>query len=268
MKTLFKSKQNNFVNLPLSEILPNPRQPRMYFDDESLESLKNSIEEYGVLEPITVRKSNIGYELICGERRFRAAQLAGLEEIPAIVTEGGADKCAILSLLENLQRQDLTFFEIAQSYERLINEDGLTKSQLADKVGKSRSSVANKLRLLKLSPYIRRMIREYDLSERHALALLRLQNDNDRIEVLKRICINSLTADETNRLIDEIIHPKKKPVTHEKVGDGEKLSFFKNTVHKAVDIMNKGGIDATVDEESFEWGTQYNIKVMNKENEK
>lgn len=267
MKTLFKTKQSAFMNVPMSEILPNPRQSRMYFDDESIESLKNSIEEYGVLEPITVRKINIGYELICGERRFRAAQLAGLKEMPAHIIEGNEDKCAMLSLLENLQRQDLTFFEIAQSYERLMAEDGLTKSQIACGVGKSRSSVTNKLRLLKLSPYIRRMIREYDLTERHAMALLRLKDENERVEVLKRVCIASLTPEETNNLIDEIIHPKKRAVTHERIGQGDKLSFFKNTVYKAVDIMNKGGMDADVSEENYDWGIQYSIKVKNNKKE-
>ena len=257
----FKNKPNNLIELELSKILPNPEQPRKYFDDESLESLKNSILEYGMIEPVTVRKTNLGYELICGERRFRAAQMAGLYSIPAIVMDVGKEKSAIMSLLENLQRQDLTFFEIAQSYEQLIREQGITQSELADKMGKSRSSVSNKLRLLKLSPQIRRLIREYDLSERHARSLLRLKNENDRVEVVKRICLNSLNVEETNKLIDEVINPKKTKIKNIKKASSDNLSFFKNTVNKAVDIMNRGGVDASIEEESFDWGTQYLIKV-------
>ncbi|MDD6483986.1 MAG: ParB/RepB/Spo0J family partition protein [Clostridiales bacterium] len=261
---MFKTKQNNLINIPLSKLLPNPCQPRMYFDEKSLESLKNSILEYGMINPVTVRKTSLGYELICGERRFRAAQLAGLYEIPAVVVETTEDKCAILSLLENLQREDLTFFEVAQSYEKLIREQGFTQEKIAEKVGKSRASISNKLRLLRLSPQIRRLIREYDISERHAAALLRLKDENDRIEVVKRICINSLSVEETNRLIDEINHPKKKRIREQKKASSDNLSFFKNTVAKAVDIMKRGGVDASIEEESFDWGTQYMIQIKNK----
>ena len=138
------------VSLPLYMIAPNPNQPRKYFDSAAMEELRNSIIEYGLLQPITVRRSGSEYELVAGERRFRAAQMAGLEEIPAIIIDADNDKSAILALLENLQREDLSFFEIAESYKNLIREQGLTQTELASRVGKSQASVANKMRLLRL----------------------------------------------------------------------------------------------------------------------
>ncbi len=260
LSILKKQKGETLIKLPLEDIAPNKNQPRQYFDDETLEELKNSILEFGLLQPITVRKTGGGYELIAGERRFRAAQLAGLEEIPAIVVESDEKKSAVLSLLENLQREDLTFFEIAQSYERLIREQGMTQSEVAEKIGRSRSSVANKLRLLKLSPIIRKFIRDYDLTERHARALLRLGSETEQLEAVKQICLKSLTVAETEELISSITDPPPKKPKHEAKG-ANSLSFFKNTVRKAIDIMKKGGVEAEMEETDFDWGTEYKIHV-------
>ncbi|MDY3031922.1 MAG: ParB/RepB/Spo0J family partition protein [Clostridia bacterium] len=260
LSILKKQKGETLIKLPLEDIAPNKNQPRQYFDDETLEELKNSILEFGLLQPITVRRTGGGYELIAGERRFRAAQLAGLEEIPAIVVESDEKKSAVLSLLENLQREDLTFFEIAQSYERLIREQGMTQSEVAEKIGRSRSSVANKLRLLKLSPIIRKFIRDYDLTERHARALLRLGSETEQLEAVKQICLKSLTVAETEELISSITDPPPKKPKHEAKG-ANSLSFFKNTVRKAIDIMKKGGVEAEMEETDFDWGTEYKIHV-------
>ena len=260
LSILKKQKGETLIKLPLEDIAPNKNQPRQYFDDETLEELKNSILEFGLLQPITVRRTGGGYELIAGERRFRAAQLAGLEEIPAIVVESDEKKSADLSLLENLQREDLTFFEIAQSYERLIREQGMTQSEVAEKIGRSRSSVANKLRLLKLSPIIRKFIRDYDLTERHARALLRLGRETEQLEAVKQICLKSLTVAETEELISSITDPPPKKPKHEAKG-ANSLSFFKNTVRKAIDIMKKGGVEAEMEETDFDWGTEYKIHV-------
>ena len=146
------------VSLPLYMIAPNPNQPRKYFEPQAMEELKNSIMEYGLIQPVTVRRRSGEYELVAGERRFRAAQMAGLDEIPAVIIEADNDKSAILALLENLQREDLSFFEIAESYKSLIREQGLTQTELALKVGKSQASVANKIRLLKLPPLVKKLI--------------------------------------------------------------------------------------------------------------
>lgn len=260
LNILKKQKEDSLVSLPLDEIAPNRYQPRQYFDDTTLEELKDSILEYGLLQPITVRRISGGYELIAGERRFRAAQLAGLTEIPAIIVQSDEKKSAVLSLLENLQREDLTFFEVAQSYERLIREQGMTQSEVAEKIGKSQSSVANKLRLLRLSPIIRKFIRDYDLTERHARALLRLHTEADQLEAVKKICLHSMTVAETEELVASMLEPKPKKPKPETKGTNN-LVFFKNTVKKAIDIMKKGGVDANMEEEDFDWGTEYRIKV-------
>lgn len=257
---LKKQKDNTLILLHPDDIAPNKYQPRQYFDDETLETLKRSILEYGILQPITVRRTNNGYELVAGERRFRAAQLAGLDEIPAVVVAGDEKKSAVMSLLENLQREDLTFFEIAQSYERLIREQGMTQSEVAQSIGKSQSSVANKLRLLRLPPIIRKFIRDYGLSERHARALLRLPSDEERLDAVKQMCLHSMTVSEAEELVDSMLEPKKKKIRSETKGTNN-LAFFRNTVKKAVEMIKKGGIDADIEENSFDWGTEYRIKV-------
>lgn len=256
-----KHKDNILLDLPLDDIAPNKSQPRQYFDDATLEDLKNSILEFGLLQPITVRKVNSGYELIAGERRFRAAQLAGLETIPAILIDSDEKKSAVMSLLENLQREDLTFFEVAQSYERLIREQGMTQLEVAEKIGKSQASVANKLRLLRLSPIIRRFIRDYNLTERHARALLRLKSEAQQLEAVKQICIHSMTVAKSEELINSMLNPPKQPPKKASQKGTGNLSFFKNTVKKAIDIMKKGGVDAEMQEEVHDWGTEYIIQV-------
>ena len=189
------------VLLPLDIIAPNRNQPRKYFDQKSMEELTESIKEYGVINPITVRRDGGEYELISGERRFRAAQMAGLYEIPAIIVNADEKKSAILSLLENLQREDLTFLEVAESYRALIHEQGMTQTQVAEKVGKSQSSVSNKIRLLQLSPRIKKLVREYDLTESHALALLQLKDEEQQIEAVRLIYRDNLNAAQTAELV-------------------------------------------------------------------
>ena len=258
VKILRKNKTDILKELPMEDIAPNKYQPRQYFDEEGLEELKNSILEHGLLQPITVRKISGGYELVSGERRFRAAQLAGLKVIPSIIIQSNERQSAILSLLENLQREDLTFFEIAQSYERLIHEQGMTQSEVAEQMGKSQSSVANKLRLLRLPTLVRKFIRDYDLTERHARVLLRLHTEQEQLDAVKEICLKSMTVAEAEKLIDSMLEPPKKVPEIKGAGN---LAFFKNTVKKAIDIMKKGGIDAEMEETDFEWGTEYKIHV-------
>ena len=146
---VFRSKEKEsmkVVSLPIHSIFPNPAQPRKFFDTVSLEELTESIEEFGILQPITVRKVRGGYELVAGERRFRAAENAGLDSVPAIILNVDEKKSALLALLENLQRDDLSFFEVAESYQNLIKTQGMTQEEIAKKLGKSQSNIANKLR--------------------------------------------------------------------------------------------------------------------------
>lgn len=253
--------KHRIVLLPLYMIAPNPNQPRKYFDPAAMEELKNSILEYGLIQPITVRRCGGEYELIAGERRFRAAQMAGLEEIPAVVISADKDKSAILALLENLQREDLSFFEIAESYKNLIHDQGMTQTELALKVGKSQASVANKMRLLKLPPLVKKLIRDYDLSERHARALLLLSDEEKQLEAVKIVCRDNLNVTQTEELIRSMNTQKKKPIDELRVTTAKDVKVFKNTVKRAIDMMRKSGIEAQIEENSFDWGTEYIIKI-------
>ena len=249
------------VSLPLYMIAPNPNQPRKYFEPQAMEELKNSIMEYGLIQPVTVRRRSGEYELVAGERRFRAAQMAGLDEIPVVIIEADNDKSAILALLENLQREDLSFFEIAESYKSLIREQGLTQTELALKVGKSQASVANKIRVLKLPPLVKKLIRDYDLTERHARALLLLNNEEKQLEAVKLICRDNMNVTQAEELVRTMNIPKPKPINDLRITTAKDVKVFKNTVKRAVDLMKKSGIDARIEENSFEWGTEYIIKI-------
>lgn len=262
---LIKKKAHNerpqIISLPLYMIAPNPNQPRSYFDAAAMEELKSSILEYGLIQPITVRRRSGEYELIAGERRFRAAQMAGLETIPAVVIEADNDKSAILALLENLQREDLSFFEVAESYKSLIREQGMTQTELALKVGKSQASVANKIRLLRLPPLVKKLIRDYDLTERHARALLLLSDEEKQLEAVKIICRDNLGVTQTEELIRSMKANKPKPVDELRIAKPGDVKVFHNTVKRAVNMMNKSGIETQMEENSFDWGTEYIIKI-------
>lgn len=260
-KKITEQDKMQVVSIPLYMIAPNPNQPRKYFEPQAMEELKNSILEYGLLQPITVCRANGEYELISGERRFRAAQMAGLEAIPAVIVDANRNKSAILSLLENLQREDLSFFEVAESYKNLIREQGFTQTELATKVGKSQSSVANKIRLLKLPPLVKKLIRDYDLTERHARALLLLDDEEKQLEAVKLICRDNMSASKAEELVKGMNMPKAKPIKELRLAKSKDVKIFKNTVSRAVNMMKKSGIDAKLEENTFEWGTEYIIKV-------
>ena len=160
--------------IPLERIVPNPHQPRRDFDPEGLAELADSIRQYGVLQPATVRTRGRDYELVAGERRLRAAKMAGLRELPCLIAQVGEEDSALLALMENLQRRDLSFMEEAAAIAQLVQRWGLSQEEAARRLGKSQSAVANKLRLLRLPEAVVEQIRQGDLSERHARALLRL----------------------------------------------------------------------------------------------
>jgi ParB family chromosome partitioning protein len=181
--------------IPLGMIVPNPMQPRRQFDDASLQELAESFKSQGVLQPIIVKKRDNGYILIAGERRYRAARLADLQNIPAIILEE-KDEAAMLemALVENIQREDLNALEEAEAFRKLIDEAGLTQNQLASKVGKSRAAVANTVRLLSLPEKIKEMIRAGKLTEGHARAILALDDDVSRMRLAERIVSENLSV--------------------------------------------------------------------------
>ena len=160
--------------ISLNQIRPNPQQPRRSFDEDSLSELAESIRSYGILQPLTVRRQGTGYELVAGERRLRAAAMAGLREVPCLVAQVGEEDSALLALMENLQRRDLDCWEEAEALSRLIARYGLSQEEAARRLGRSQPAVANKLRLLRLPDSVRQFLQENGLTERHARALLRL----------------------------------------------------------------------------------------------
>jgi ParB family chromosome partitioning protein len=197
------------VDLPLEKISPNPNQPRQQFDDTKLQELAASIREKGVLQPILVKSSGDGYQIIAGERRFRASKYAGLAAIPAIVTDHASKSDELeWALIENLQRDDLNILEEAGGYKRLAEAFGYTQQDIATKVGKDRSSVANTLRLLSLPDIVQTKIREGQLSAGHARALLALELTHEQVRFAKRIVAEKLSV----RKVEELIYGRKKRV--------------------------------------------------------
>jgi ParB family chromosome partitioning protein len=181
--------ESGFSNLPLDRIEPNPQQPRSQFDEESLESLADSIAAVGVLQPVVVRAGEDGYVLVAGERRCRAARMAGLDQIPAIIRTGSTDETTILAeaLIENVQREDLSPLEEAAGYRQLLEDFGLTHESISKRVGKSRSSVTNTLRLLQLPGAIQQMVANGELAAGHARALLALDDQAYAVHLARRI---------------------------------------------------------------------------------
>ena len=193
--------QPQIQSLPIEQIKTSPNQSRRYLYDTSLDSLVKSIREVGVLQPITVRKmGEAQYELVCGERRLRAARLAGQTTIPAILRSANDGKSALLALTENLQRQDLHFLEEAAGIQSLIQEYGLTQEEAARKLGKSQSAISNKLRLLRLSEPVKKMILTHHLTERHARALLRIPQEQQMLEVVHRVVVEELNVKKNRRI--------------------------------------------------------------------
>ncbi len=257
------------VNLPIDKIYRNPNQPRRLFDKQSLDDLAASIKEFGVMQPINVRLNDQGeYELVAGERRVRASALCGRETIPALVINISAEESAILAIVENLQRQNLNFFEEANGYQRLISEFNFKQEDLAVKIGKNQSTIANKLRLLKLSDEIQAMICESELTERHARALLKLTTDAERIFALKKIIKENLNVQKSEELIEKILKQKEEGKKHEQkikryIKD---IRLFTNTIKGAVRIMNDSGIESEYKIEETEYGLLVTIKVNSNDN--
>ena len=193
------------VTVRISEVEPNRDQPRKYFDDEKLEELSESIKTYGILQPILVQKKDGYYEIIAGERRWRAALKAGLKEIPVIIREYTDKEILELSLIENIQREDLNPIEEAEAYKRLIDEFGMSQEEMAKRVSKSRSAVANSLRLLKLEGDVRKMLVDGQLSMGHARALLPLEIAEEQIEVARKVADRQLSVRETEKLVRDIL---------------------------------------------------------------
>ena len=251
-KSKFKSAYGpgRLLLLPPEEIRPNPGQPRRCFDREGLQELAASIAQHGVLQPISVRRVGDAYELIAGERRLRAARLAGLTEIPCILMRLDELQSGLLALVENLQRRDLDCLEEAEGIARLIQLYGLSQDQAARQLGKSQSAVANKLRLLKLGPEVRAALRQQGLSERHARALLRLPEDSRRLEAIQEIARRDLTVAKTEEYIQQLLTqalPRKPAKLLLK-----DLRLFLNSLDRHMETLRLSGIRGELAREETE----------------
>lgn len=255
--------KDNILQIPVDKILPNPFQPRKSFDSSALEEMSQSIRHYGVLQPITVRKvSPTLYELIAGERRLRAAKHAGLTKIPAIVVEMSDSDSAAVALVENLQRQDLSFMEEAEAYSALIAIHGYTQDQIAAKLGKNQSTIANKLRLLRLPESVKIVITEKELTERHARALLRIPDEEKQLLALKKICDNSYNVSETDAYVDKLLQTKEPaPQPPKRTGMMKDVRIFMNTINRAVSVMVESGINAESTRNEFDDYYEYVIRI-------
>ena len=231
--------------LPLDAIQPNPSQPRRAFDQPALEELASSIQELGVLQPLTVRRREGQWELVAGERRLRAARMAGLETVPCLSIQTDSQSSSLLALVENLQRRDRDFWEEALALRRLIDTYHVPQGEVARRIGKSQSAVANKLRLLKLDPETLTILREGGGTERHARALLRLEQRERQLEAARQVVEQGLTVSQTEALAEAILAEQALPPARRRptfiVKD---VRLFLNTVTRSLDLMRSAGVNA------------------------
>lgn len=250
-EALQKNTDVQVLYVPLSKIVPNPYQPRKEFESEALSELVDSIRQYGVLQPLLVAPGpDNNYILIAGERRLRASTMAGMDSVPVIVSEYTTQQIAEIALIENLQRKDLHYLEEAEGYEKLVNTFHLTQESMAGRVGKKQSTIANKLRLLKLSPSVRNTLHESDLTERHARALLKLENEETQKTVLKKIIKDHLNVKQTETLVDKTLKQegklnKKKP----RIVIVNDVRIYLNSIKNIMDAVKNSGIPSCMEQE-------------------
>lgn len=269
MTGLFKNKEKQVQRVVLIEtslIIPNRSQPRVTFSDEELSSLADSIRENGILQTINVRKCGVNYEIVSGERRLRAAKLCGLESVPCIIIDVDDEKSAVLALIENIQRRDLSYFEEAVAIEKLISYYGLTQEEAASRLGKAQSTIANKLRLLKFTDAERNLLIKGNISERQARALIRLDDSKMRVRALGQIIMDRLNIEQSEKLIETMLSDKTSEVQKKKPQTPRKILFpvprlYINSINKIVKTMKEANIDCeTVTNRVGEY-YEYTIKI-------
>jgi ParB family chromosome partitioning protein len=241
------------IEILTDNIVPNPFQPRKIFAEEALTELMESIREFGVIQPLIVRQTEAGFELIAGERRLRASRMAGRESVPCIIRQADDKEMAEIAMIENLQRQDLHYFEEAAGYEKLLIQFGLTQDLLAARVGKDQSTIANKMRLLKLSPDVRDIIYREKLTERHSRALLKIEGQQAQIDVLQAVVEKRMNVRETEAFITEKLQEGLNQPPHARRQNLLKIvkdvRIFINTIGELVTQMKKTGLDVSLKQE-------------------
>lgn len=231
--------------IPLGRIRPNPQQPRRSFDEEGLAELAASIRSCGILQPLTVRRAGDGYELVAGERRLRAARIAGLREVPCLVAQVGEEDSALLALMENLQRRDLDCWEEAQAIARLISRYGLSQEEAARRLGRAQPTVANKLRLLRLPEDVRALLRENGLTERHARALLRLQDPEVQRRAAGDMMRRGMNVAQAEAYVEKLLQSAQvTPPRGRSTYIIKDVRLFLNSVDRGLHLMRQAGVDA------------------------
>lgn len=251
----------------IASIVPNPFQPRKTFSEEALSELSASIREYGILQPLIVRRQASGMELVAGERRLRASVLAGLTQVPVLIRDFDDKEMAELAMIENLQREDLHYLEEAEGYQTLLHTFSLTQEELAKRMGKKQSTVANKLRILKLPESVRLILAKEGLTERHARALLKLEEETLQLEVLELICQRGLNVRASEELIEDFLEniasqlEEKKAPKRQMVKVVRDVRIFLNTINTVVGEMKKTGFKVKVKQEQDDEYIHINLRI-------
>lgn len=263
---LVEENKEEVKHIPVHLIIPNRYQPRTVFDEEKIAELAQTIKTHGIIQPIVVRTYKDQYEIIAGERRWRAYCLLGLHTIPALIKELNESQSASVALIENLQREGLTAIEEAKAYQQLMELHSLTQESLAQRLGKSQSTIANKIRLLQLPQQVQQALLDRQITERHARALLSLKEEDHQLKVLAEIIEKDLTVKQTETRIQQIIEklnpqPKSKPRTMVIPKD---VRIALNTIRHSVDMVMKTGMNVETHEEDLEDFFQVTIKIPKK----
>ncbi|QAT41555.1 MULTISPECIES: nucleoid occlusion protein [unclassified Clostridium] len=257
--------QNNICYLPTEDIYPNIYQPRKYFDNEAIDELAQSIKAYGILQPLSVRKMGEGrFELVAGERRLRAAKKIGLNEVPAIIIDITDKDSAAIALLENLQRENLNFIEEAEAYNNLIKEHSYTQEQLAETIGKKQSTIANKLRILKLDEGLRKMILDNNLTERHARALLKLPSYDLQLKVLNQVIKKSLNVKNTESLIEKELAKAKSGTVKETKNKIKGIFSPRVYINTIKQVFDKYGMQVQYSSKDMDDSIQITVTIPKK----
>lgn len=248
--------------IPLGRIRPNPQQPRRSFDEEGLAELAASIRSCGILQPLTVRRAGEGYELVAGERRLRAARIAGLREVPCLVAQVGEEDSALLALMENLQRRDLDCWEEAQAIARLISRYGLSQEEAARRLGRAQPTVANKLRLLRLPEDVRALLRENGLTERHARALLRLQDPEVQRRAAGDMVRRGMNVAQAEAYVEKLLQSAQvTPPRGRSTYIIMDVRLFLNSVDRGLHLMRQAGVDAGWDRQDTDREILLTIRI-------
>lgn len=245
--------------IDINQIEANEKQPRTHFEAEKIQELSVSIQQNGLLQPIVVRPYHGKYQIVVGERRFRACKLAGLDEVPCMVQEYDEKQTATAALVENIQRENLSPIEEALAYQQLLDIQNLTQEQLAQKVGKKQSTIANKLRLLQLPMTVQEAVRRRDITERHARALLKLDSTAKQNNMLREIMDKGLNVKQTEEKIQTKIEPKKPKPKSKSISQNLKIAI--NTLEQAIKMVEQAGVELTTTFDETEDAVIYTIKM-------